>query len=1070
MWILGGFHGVGMKHLSIGLFILAGILSTSFADIHYVSTNSLNPTSPYTNWETAAVIIQDAINVSEVGDTISVTNGVYQAIVVDMAIALRSVNGPDVTIIPGLTTNGSGSTCAMLSDGSSLDGFTLRDGGGDAGGALCTSTNVILTNCIIVGNSGNTAGGVCGGTLHNCTISGNTSPNYAGVGGSYNSVLYHCVLVGNSGGSGGGAAGCELHFCEITGNSSYYWGGGTCWSTAYNCMYRSNSVSKLGGAAGYGSLYNCLLTGNVAGEGGGGTYCVDLYNCTVIGNTGGVLGGMYSGNACNSIIYYNYPQDHQAWCDDLHNCCTPGSWNVGGAYFTNAPGIVSLDNPRLLASSPCVNAGSNGDWIAGSLDLDGKPRTNGPVDIGAYEYWSDTKTGVISAVVSASNSPAAPGIVMGFSAVLSGQVDNCVWDFGGGVTVTGVFETSHSFLATGTHEVVITAWNLDGSVTGSVSVRVVGTDIYVSPDGDDGHDGAAWTNAKATIQAAIDDAWEGATRVLVSNGVYDTGGRVGSELPTNRVLLDKPLVLESVNGPDVTFIIGQPSTNTGGYGYDAIRCLGATTGSLISGFTFRDGYTTTNVIMSCPWDPYYCWISDVSPASGGGIWSPSPLLLVVSNCVFRNNHAYVNAGGAGNVGLVDCIFIDNSADTGDGGGANNCSASNCEFIGNQAVNGGGMSAGFAVNCAFESNAVTQNGGGIHNASAENCVFVGNTATAGGGATAGSDVSDCLLVCNTAQNGGGAYGGSVHRCLITSNAASGGGGACLASLDRCTVMKNDAGYGGGILDGSADSCLICDNVASSSAAGAIYAHLYNCTIVRNRCTGEDGGVYACQGFNNIIVSNEPCNMRWIYGMTYVCSSPYYEAEGWVTNDPCFVDYNGDDFHLASNSPCIDAGTTNDEAMDLDGIPRPLDGNGDGAAVCDLGCYEFVHPTADTDGDGLSDTNEIYVWHTQALAEDSDGDRTMDGDEVTAGTDPLSSGSFLGLDSVNPAGSGWLLTWRTVFGKGYWVQRSTDLASGVWSNLWNYPISELDEYPEGTESFYDLNAPTDRPAVYRVQLNE
>ena len=40
-------------------------------------------------------------------------------------------------------------------------------------------------------------------------------------------------------------------------------------------------------------------------------------------------------------------------------------------------------------------------------------------------------------------------------------------------------------------------------------------------------------------------------------------------------------------------------------------------------------------------------------------------------------------------------------------------------------------------------------------------------------------------------------------------------------------------------------------------------------------------------------------------------------------------------------------------DLAGVPRPLDGDADGVALSDLGAFEVVHPTADTDGDDLPD---------------------------------------------------------------------------------------------------------------------
>ncbi|MGI6373954.1 MAG: hypothetical protein ACOX0C_01320 [Patescibacteria group bacterium] len=43
--------------------------------------------------------------------------------------------------------------------------------------------------------------------------------------------------------------------------------------------------------------------------------------------------------------------------------------------------------------------------------------------------------------------------------------------------------------------------------------------------------------------------------------------------------------------------------------------------------------------------------------------------------------------------------------------------------------------------------------------------------------------------------------------------------------------------------------------------------------------------------------------------------------------------------------------------------------------------------DTDGDGLSDYDEIYVYGTSPYLEDTDGDGISDYDEIMAGTDPL-----------------------------------------------------------------------------------
>jgi hypothetical protein len=84
------------------------------AAVRYVDARSTSPTPPYTNWASAARVIQDAVDAASPGDEIVVTNGLYATggravgtnvlvnrVAVDMPLTVGSVNGPQVTESPG---------------------------------------------------------------------------------------------------------------------------------------------------------------------------------------------------------------------------------------------------------------------------------------------------------------------------------------------------------------------------------------------------------------------------------------------------------------------------------------------------------------------------------------------------------------------------------------------------------------------------------------------------------------------------------------------------------------------------------------------------------------------------------------------------------------------------------------------------------------------------------------------------------------------------------------------------------------------------------------------------------
>jgi hypothetical protein len=310
---------------------------------------------------------------------------------------------------------------------------------------------------------------------------------------------------------------------------------------------------------------------------------------------------------------------------------------------------------------------------------------------------------------------------------------------------------------------------------------------------------------------------------------------------------------------------------------------------------------------------------------GGGTGSVfsigSGYTVTISSTVFSNTGTS-GAGGVFHWGSTLTIdsssFISNTAGGGGDGGA----------ILN---NGGALSM---VNCTVTNNIADGVGGGI--ASWDGTLSVSNSTVSGNQAT------------GTQSRGGGIFNdGSAVLTNVTVNgntAIDDGGGIHNQdpmTMTNATISGNTAGYGGGLLHTDAYTLTIINstiasNTVTTGSAGPGGIQNYGIVTFRNTVLAYNQNAN-CSNADIMISNGHNLDSGTTCGLS---------ATGDITDTNPLLgplqDNSGDTWThaLLEGSPAIDTGTnTGCPPTDQRGVSRPVDGDLDGTATCDIGAYEY-----------------------------------------------------------------------------------------------------------------------------------
>ncbi|MBN2685496.1 MAG: right-handed parallel beta-helix repeat-containing protein [Pontiellaceae bacterium] len=1016
---------------------------------NYVSLSGSH-ISPFSSWPTAATNIQAAVNAEgdtvvvsngtyrldtvlsiPAGHTVLSLNGAGET-VIDGKDAVRCVQINDselqgFTVTHGYALGGSAISpdqkhgAGIHAEGSSITSCIIQNNfsSGKMGAGLY-ATGCTVSNCVFQDNQtaysisrgshgerirtpGRGAGIYCSDTLvEDCLFRRNFSQYGGGIYAVGFSEIKRCRIEKNQAKYGGGVyteTGALVEQSRIANNRAEF-GGGIYINrggTIRNCFIHANraaSVPELSTGEIIFSptpIFFGLTTAETTNTTGGAVYMLGagtIESCTLTGNNSD-YGGVGSIQLESSL---DLPADSV-----IQNCII---WNNEGAAFppenseatllhncTEDPQLVDPESVLLAATSPCINSGTNQNWMTDAQDFFGNERILNCVDIGACETSSQTVDFLASPAVGL-----AP-LTVQFNALFSATNVSeryVEWDFGNDGTIDaaswGAVSVSHIYQETETYSVALYA---DGICIQNHLIEVlppvkadftVDRQIAVAPavisfDDRSQHEPQYWS-WDLNGDGQVDSTNSSSSYWFEEPGIYTASltvsnhfgaGGSSSDTQTYNITIIPPVEAHfSVSpvvvqpGETVHFIDesqNDPTAWNWSFGED-----GATTNSQHTQYAFdTPGWKTVRLIVENKYSsstytqeravrvlaptpihyvsaagshtpPFTSWLTASTNIQAAIDASETPDTILVASGIYTSQGVARNGT---NVFVLDKdVEIWGEADT--------------------VIDGQGMMRGACLLNGMARNLIFKNG------FAATIEGIKNSGKGGGVWLENAELINCVVSENRAElKGGGVWLKNAYlvNCLVSENHADLKGGGVYTfggTIKSCTIADNSAvEEAGGLLSYSywelpMSINPVLKNVGENSIQNSIIQQ--NEALANTNYSTDDIGSYPISAPSFSTCCLDPQPYEWMEE-SMLAPLPY----GNITNSPAFR--ADGDYRLSPDSPCINTGanqTWMSGSTDLEQKPRILYG------TVDIGAYEYFENLAITH---FSENDARSTWTTR-----------------------------------------------------------------------------------------------------------